>query len=102
MRKVIERFGTEVVNGIIQHDDRPSTYEAAEKLCGMKLDRRKNYAIHKGEVCVSIRWSSPCTGCSCDGEYPCSCCRERGGGCHECGYTGRVRNGMWTPITPNL
>lgn len=54
-----------------------------------KLDRRKVYAESWGMLCTDEKVTLPCTGCSCDGEYPCSCCQERGAGCEECGYTGK-------------
>ena len=78
----------------------------AEQIAGKRLDRRRKYAIRDdnlpdkttGAVLFEIAsWSDPCTGCKCDGEYPCDCCTERGSGCHECGYTGRRKITMWVP-----
>lgn len=94
MACVIERFGTDTTDGIVTHDDRPSTYEAAEKIAGHKLDRRKNYAIIDGQVSESYVWSQACTGCKL---FP---THDRGLGCDECGYTGRRRLGQWVPIKP--
>lgn len=87
MRRVIDRGETSIVDGCIVHDDRPTTYEAAEALAGKRLDRRKNYAIVGGMVCESSSWTQECTGCD-------------AGGCEECGYQGRTRQGMWIPINP--
>lgn len=96
MGKVIQRFGHSIDDkGIIRHDDRPTTWEAADALAGRRLDRRRNYAIIDGEVCESAMWSQCCSVCCDDREGHVS---ERGAGCHECGYTGRVRSGMWIPI----
>jgi hypothetical protein len=95
MAKVIERFGTTVdERGGINHDDRPSSIEAAEAIVGTRLDRRKSYAIINGEVHESCEWTQPCTGCY-EGPHTND---ARGSGCHECGYRGRVRNGSWVPI----
>lgn len=81
-----------------EFDDIPSTYDRADKIAGIKLDRRKKYAIINGEVCESASWTRPCSGCSCANEYPCDCCIERGAGCHECGYTGKRIESHWIPI----
>jgi len=53
------------------------------------LDRRFRYSIHEGMLCKHGKCTVPCSGCSCDGEYPCSCCTTRGAGCDWCGYTGK-------------
>ena len=94
MATVIERFGTDTTGGIITHDDRPSTYEADEKIAGRKRDRRKNYAIIGGQVAESCTWSQACSGCY-EGLDSIS---ATGAGCDECGYTGRRRLGQWVPI----
>ena len=96
MAKVIERFGTSTTGGVITHDDRPSTYEAAERIAGRKLDRRKNYAIIDGEVCESCVFTRVCSGCSSDDPYV---CEERGMGCDECGFTGKRIDASWIPIS---
>ena len=101
MPAVIRRIITESKKNPGQTDeieDVPCTYEAAEDAVGRGLDRRKNYAIIDGVVCESVQWTRPCSGCSCDGEYPCSCCKVRGGGCSECGYTGKRRESLWLPV----
>lgn len=92
----------------------PITYQEAEALEGRRLDRRRKYHKKTPEGLAATRgaeanpwgfpgaegafvydtWSEPCSGCSCD----CGCHGEHGnGGCHECGYTGRRRNGMYFP-----
>ena len=78
--------------------DLPATIEEAEKIIGRKLDHRKKYAIIKRQVCELITWTQTCSGCSCDGEYPCVCCSERGAGCSWCGYTGKKTWSQWIPL----
>lgn len=96
MPSVIERFGTTInrYSGAVNHDDRPSSYEHAEKLAGRKLDRRRNYAIIEGVVCELAEWSQACSGCY-EGYDSMS---ARGHGCEECGYTGRRHHGSWVPL----
>ena len=93
MRSVIERHGHHIdERGFIHYDDRASTYEAAEKIAGRRLDRRRAYAIIDGEVCESARWTAACSGCHEGyGNGP-------GHGCRECGYTGMKRSGAWVPL----
>jgi hypothetical protein len=83
------------------------TTKEAEQIAGRKLDGRRKYATTDdgkpdemtGATLFEIgRWTRSCSGCSCDGEYPCDCCQERGAGCHECGYTGKRREEMWVPV----
>ena len=76
-----------------------TSWTKADKLAGKRLDRRRSYAIIEGKLHTYTEWTSPCTGCSCNSEYPCMCCQERGAGCHECGGTGKRRSGMWTPLS---
>jgi len=96
MPGVIERNGHSIdAKGFIHYDDRPFSFEDADKIAGRRLDRRRNYAIIDGKVCESVTWSTYCTGC-CereDGYGP-----NRGIGCPECGYTGRSRQSQWVPI----
>jgi hypothetical protein len=77
----------------------------AEQLHGGRLDRRRRYATPEdGVPCnltgslvyVLIRWSEACSGCY-EGYYP---DRSYGGGCPECGYTGRSRRVYWVPEPP--
>lgn len=95
MAQVIER----VFGDADKFEDVASTHEKATVLSGRKLDRRKNYAIIDSEVCELAEWTQPCSGCSCDGEYPCTCCQEKGAGCYECGYTGKRRERHWVPLS---
>jgi len=85
---VIVRGGTTIVDQLIYHDDAPMDWADADAKAGFRLDRRKSWAFVEGEICVSVQWSQACSGCTYGFE-------ERGGGCSECGYQGRVRNGMW-------
>jgi hypothetical protein len=95
MANVIERHGHTIDDrGFIHYDDRPITYAEAEKVAGFRLDRRCNYAIIDGEVCELARWSQACSGCY-EGH---NIEHSKGSGCHECGYTGRTREGHWVPI----
>lgn len=66
-----------------------------------KLDRRKLYAESWGLLCTDEKVTLPCTGCSCDSEYPCSCCGKRGAGCEECGYTGKRVTHFPAPVLLN-
>lgn len=91
---VIQRFGTSTDGGVIVHDDRPSSFEEAEKIAGRKLDRRKAYAIIEGEVCDMLSWSQACSGCY-EGHNIDS---GIGVGCDECGHTGRRSRGQWMPL----
>lgn len=87
MAGVVQRNGTTIDGaGFIQHHDRPSTYEKADKIAGFRLDRRKNYAIINGEVCEATSWTQECSGCN-------------GAGCDECGHTGRRRQSHWVPVS---
>lgn len=84
--RVIERVGVTMDDsGHIRHDDRPATFEAAERIAGKRIDRRKNYAIIDGEVCVAMKWTDECSGCF-------------GAGCDECGHGGRKRYSTWVPL----
>lgn len=92
MTTCMERHGHTIVGQKIIYDERPITWEAADAMAGKRLDRRRNYMVISGKVCESSDWSSPCSGCSDD------FCSGRGGGCRECGYTGKRRDGMWIPV----
>ena len=91
MPRVIERHGTEIVDGRIIHDDRPSAFSVADRLAGRRLDRRFNYAIIGGTVFQMCNWTSGCSGCTNGHE-------DAGSGCSECGYRGRVRRSEWVPV----
>lgn len=89
---VIIRHGHTIDDaGRILHDERPATWQEAEKIAGRRLDRRKAYAIIDGAIHESIRWTTSCSGCS----YGVN---DRGGGCRECGFHGVVRQGYWLPL----
>ncbi len=90
MAHVVRRHRTRIVKGMIVHDDRPIAWRIVDRIAGRRLDRRKNYAVIKGQVCSSVNWTASCSGCS----YRHG---ERGGGCSECGYQGVVRQSVWMP-----
>ncbi len=83
--------------------------EEAGRLAGKRLDRRRRYFLSdanscseppKKEVCYTGWWTESCSGCYESGEYgglahnypydEKAGCRV-GGGCDECGYTGKRR-----------
>jgi hypothetical protein len=66
-------------------DETPSTYEHAETICGIKLDRRKKYLIMFEQVHEWSSWTQECSGCD-------------GGGCFECGGCGKRISGCWSPV----
>lgn len=94
MGSVIERHGYTLVDGFIHFDDRPSSFDAADRLAGRRLDRRKNYAIVDGTVNEQAGWSEACSGCyeGWDSFH------SKGTGCSECGFTGRRRHRCWVPL----
>jgi hypothetical protein len=103
---VKERLGHSVdEKGNIHYDERPMTWEAADKLAGKKLDRRKNYCVIDGRVCELAEWVESCSGCHETNEgYELPGTKfdangiALGSGCHECGYQGKVKTAMWMPI----
>lgn len=91
MPHVIERLSSGVEGQEIVHVERPVAWDDADRIAGRRLDRRKNYAVIDGQVCSAISWTGKCSGCSnFAGD-------ERGFGCEECGYTGKVRQSYWMP-----
>lgn len=90
---VVERGETTIVDQIIHHDDRPITWEDADERAGFRLDRRKAWAFVEGALCETVSWTQSCSGCTYGFE-------KRGGGCHECGHHGVVRQAMWVPYQP--
>ncbi|EHL99578.1 hypothetical protein HMPREF9946_03089 [Acetobacteraceae bacterium AT-5844] len=95
---VIHRLRSAVDDeGRIRHVECASTWEVADELAGQRVDRRRCYAIIDGELCGLVRWSDACTGCT---EVPeMTIGPDRGGGCSECGYQGRVRRAQWVPFS---
>lgn len=91
---MIERLGHSVgASGIIHYDEKILTWPDADERAGFRLDRRKAWAFVEGRICESVSWSQACTGCyeGYDSD------NDKGMGCSECGYQGRVRNGAWVP-----
>lgn len=91
-------------------------WQKAEAILGRRINRRRKYftrtlqgdfaaiaednsfAGQPSDVVFTYgEWVKPCSGCTCAGEYPCDCCAVRGTGCRECGYTGKIRQGMHAP-----
>lgn len=69
--------------------------EDAEKIAGKRLDRRRKYFIWMGDVCFNEKYTGACSGCSDDSEYAIA---SIGGGCFECGYTGKRISFVPVPI----
>lgn len=96
MTRAIERLFIPGGSFPLSFHDREIPIESVEKLAGKRLDRRKSYAVIRGEVCESASWTGECSGCSTDYE---SCGYVIGMGCRECGYTGKRRHSIWIPLT---
>lgn len=84
MPQPIERCETNIVDGSIEHDDRPATWDRVDALIGKRADRRRSWAIIDGEACIAVKWIATCSGCD-------------GGGCQECGHHGVTRQSVWCP-----
>jgi len=67
-----------------------------EAIAALKLDRRHKWFEFSGNVVYIHRFTSPCSGCSCDCSdgYGCS---HGNAGCRECGYTSKRRDGVPVP-----
>ncbi|WP_172493493.1 hypothetical protein [Gluconobacter oxydans] len=98
------RTGHEIVDGAIIHNDRAMTWEEADKRAGFRLDRRKSWAFIPDrhalgipELCEAISFTMACSGCD-DSES--MYCASAGGGCRECGYTGKRRQRCFAPYVP--
>ncbi len=76
-----------------------SSVEEAVRI--LKLDKRYRWEESDGELIRWHKYTSNCSGCSCD----CSDghgCNHGNSGCHECGYTGKRRNFVPIPaFMPN-
>ena len=95
MGTVIQRLRTRIdKHGAIRHTERASTFAEAEQRHGSRLDRRRNYAIIRGQVCVISTWTATCTEYSED-----SYGSGYGYGCTACQQTGRARQSMWIPLS---
>lgn len=88
---VIVRGGTEIIDQRIVHHDTPLSWEEADQRAGFRLDRRRRWGFVEGKLCEVVSWTQSCSGCGYGFE-------DRGSGCSECGYHGRVRSGMWVPF----
>lgn len=95
------------------------TIPEAERLAGHRLNRRRKYAttddgkpcsFYEGALLFSLaQWTYSCSGCRETedgynvGAYPWDAkagCYV-GGGCEECGYTGKRRTREWMPVEEN-
>lgn len=77
-------------------DDRQIAVSEAERLLGRRVDRRRKYALIDGGVCEFTAFTTACSGCDEGYEYGGN--GTRGAGCFECGFTGRRRVEIWTPV----
>lgn len=83
------------------------SYQQAELRTRCRLNRRRSYWLRDDGVVVVLERmpSEPCTGCHETSEGQCAHrCKSRGltkcagGGCHECGYQGRVTLRVYVPV----
>ena len=95
------RNGTYVSSdGTIHHNEIIMSWSDADSRAGFRLDRRKAWCFipnNEGlpDLCEVASWSSSCSGCT---EVPeMTFGPDRGSGCSECGYTGRIRHTQWVP-----
>lgn len=75
---VVEIIGSSVVDGFLLVHTKPSSHEAAELLAGHRLDRRHNYAVHRGTVYVRVGWETSCVHCRATGLPRCRLCSRPG------------------------
>lgn len=87
MATLIERT---VIHGVFR--DTKITRAQFDVAAGFKSDRRKSYALINGVAHDVGTYSTSCSGCCEAGEH------RRGGGCSECGYTGRRRHVEYFPL----
>jgi len=97
---VVFRHGCEIVDGYIIPNDEALTWDDADKRAGFRLDRRKVWAFipdccDPTELCSLVHFTRHCTGCTEVPEYTHP--PDRGIGCRECGFTGRVRHSEFVP-----
>ncbi|MFB9970082.1 hypothetical protein ACFFMP_08615 [Pseudoroseomonas cervicalis] len=97
--RVIRRLGHGVSDaGVITYHEREATWAEADAVAGRRVDRRRLYCIMTDDdgrdaLHEVLRWTQHCTGCT---EVPeMTLPPDRGPGCRECGYQGRVRNSVW-------
>jgi len=95
----------------------PCTWREAEAFAKCRLDRRRAYAIGPSQfnerrkvVLETLTYVSSCTGCCELGDYGSGSENYEthavhgclvGAGCHECGYHGVRRTGMWFDLEFN-
>lgn len=92
LKNVSPTFGNTVLPAVF------SSVEEAVSL--LKLDKRHKWEEFCGELVYPHKYSYACSGCTETREMQST--PERGSGCHECGYKGRVRNVVPVPaFMPN-
>jgi len=90
---VIIRHGHEIVDGRIDYDETPLSWDKADQKAGRRLDRRKAWAFVEDKLCERVAYTTSCSGCS-----DCSISLiDAGPGCRECGFSGRRRAAFWSP-----
>lgn len=92
------RHGHEITQqGHIHYNEIPITWDHADELAGFRLDRRRRWCFIDGKPFYSVSWSQHCSGCT---QYPeMSDPPEKGLGCSECGYQGRVKASAFIPYS---
>lgn len=74
----------------------PEFFDSVDQAIEMlNLDRRHKWEEFCGELVYPYKYSHACSGCTETKEMQST--PERGSGCHECGYKGRVRNVVPVP-----
>jgi hypothetical protein len=72
------------------------SWREAEQRLSRRVDRRMRYATDGADLLVLCRYTTACSGCTEVGEY--ERMPDAGAGCSECGYTGKRRQSVWTPL----
>lgn len=57
MPQPIQRVQTRIIDGRINHDDRPVSWDRVDELCGRRADRRRAWAIIDDEACILVKWT---------------------------------------------
>lgn len=87
LENVSHTFGNTVLPAVF------SSVDEAVKL--LKLDKRYKWEEFCGDLVYPHKYSYACSGCTETREMQST--PERGSGCHECGYKGRVRSVVPVP-----
>ena len=74
----------------------PTVFDSVDDAVNiLKLDRRHKWEEFCGELVYPYKYSHACSGCTEQKEMQQS--PKKGGGCDECGYTGRKRDVVPVP-----